>query len=96
MSWEIVLVLAILAGAVALFISERFPIDLVALLVLGTLLAFGLVTPEQGISGFSNPATVTVAAMFVLSAGCRRPVPRPSSAGCWCATAATTSPRWWW
>ena len=72
MTWEIVLVLAILAGAVALFISERFPIDLVALLVLGTLLAFGLVTPEQGFSGFSNPATVTVAAMFVLSAGLQK------------------------
>jgi di/tricarboxylate transporter len=72
MTWEIVLVLAILAGAVALFISERFPIDLVALLVLGTLLGFGLITPEQGISGFSNPATVTVAAMFVLSAGLQK------------------------
>ncbi|HUO86657.1 MAG TPA: SLC13 family permease, partial [Thermoanaerobaculia bacterium] len=72
MSWEIVLVLAILAGAVVLFISERFPIDLVALIVLATLLGFGLVTPEQGISGFSNPATVTVAAMFVLSAGLQK------------------------
>ena len=72
MTWEIVLVLAILAGAVALFISERFPIDFVALLVLGTLLAFGLITPEQGVSGFSNPATVTVAAMFVLSAGLQK------------------------
>jgi di/tricarboxylate transporter len=72
MTWEIFLVLAILAGAVALFISERFPIDLVALLVLGTLLGFGLITPEQGISGFSNPATVTVAAMFVLSAGLQK------------------------
>jgi di/tricarboxylate transporter len=72
MSWEIALVLAILAGAVAMFISERFPIDLVALLVVGALLVFGLVTPEQGISGFSNPATVTVAAMFVLSAGLQK------------------------
>ncbi|HVS64378.1 MAG TPA: SLC13 family permease [Thermoanaerobaculia bacterium] len=72
MTWEVVLVLAILAGAVALFISEKFPIDFVAVLVLGTLLAFGLVTPEEGISGFSNPATVTVAAMFVLSAGLQK------------------------
>ena len=72
MSWEILLVLSILVGAVALFISERFPIDLVALLVLGTLLGLGLVTPEEGISGFSNPATVTVAAMFVLSAGLQK------------------------
>lgn len=72
MSWDVVLVLAILVAAVVLFVSDRFPIDLVALLVLGTLLAFGLVTPEEGVSGFSNPATVTVAAMFVLSAGLQK------------------------
>jgi di/tricarboxylate transporter len=66
------LVLAILVGAVVLFISEKLPIDLVAVLVLGTLLAFGLVTPEEGISGFSSPATVTVAAMFVLTAGLQK------------------------
>ncbi len=69
MSIDAILVLAILVGAVALFVSEKYPIDFVALLVLGTLLALGLVTPEEGISGLSNPATVTVAAMFVLSAG---------------------------
>ncbi len=72
MSLEAILVLAILIGAVALFISEKFPIDFVALLVLGTLLGLKLVTPEEGISGFSNPATVTVAAMFILSAGLQK------------------------
>ncbi len=72
MSFDSILVLTILVGAVALFVSEKYPIDFVALLVLGTLLAFGLVTPEEGISGFSNPATVTVAAMFVLSAGLQK------------------------
>ncbi len=30
------------------------------------------ITPEEGISGFSNPATITVAAMFVLSAGLQK------------------------
>ena len=69
---EIFLVLAILGGAVILFISEKFPIDLVAFMVLGALLVFGLVTPEEGVSGFSNPATVTVAAMFILSAGLQK------------------------
>ncbi len=72
MPLEAILVLVILAGAVALFISEKYPIDFVALLVLGVLLAFGLVTPAEGISGFSNPATVTVAAMFILSAGLQK------------------------
>ncbi len=72
MSIDAILVLAILIGAVALFVSEKYPIDFVALLVLGTLLALGLVTPQEGISGLSNPATVTVAAMFILSAGLQK------------------------
>ena len=62
MTWEIGLVLAILAGAVVLFASERYPIDLTAMLVPGSLLLFRLVSPEEGVSGFANPATVTVAA----------------------------------
>ncbi len=72
MPLEAIVVLAILVGAVALFVSEKYPIDFVALLVLGTLLALGLVTPEEGLSGFSNPATVTVATMFILSAGLQK------------------------
>lgn len=69
---DIILVLAILVGAVILFISEKFPVDLVAFMVLGSLLVLGLITPDEGVSGFSNPATVTVAAMFVLSAGLQK------------------------
>ena len=72
MTMEAILVLAILAGVVVLFVSEKFPIDFVALLGLGALLVLGLITPEEGISGLSNPATVTVAAMFVLSAGLQK------------------------
>lgn len=69
---EIALVLAILIGAIILFVSEKFPIGLVAFMVAGSLLLFGLVTPDEGISGFSNQATVTVAAMFVLSSGLQK------------------------
>ncbi|HYG63823.1 MAG TPA: SLC13 family permease [Thermoanaerobaculia bacterium] len=72
MTFEIFVVLAILAGAVACFATERLPVDLVALLVLSALLASGILTPEQAVSGFSHTATVTVAAMFVLSAGLAR------------------------
>ena len=66
------LVTAILVGIVVLFISEKYPLDIVAMLGLGVLLALGLVTLEDGFSGFSNPATLTVAAMFVLSAGLQK------------------------
>ena len=72
MTFEIILVLAILVSAVACFATERLPVDLVALLVLSALLVGGILTPEQALSGFSNTATVTVAAMFVLSAGLAR------------------------
>ena len=66
---EIALVLALLLIGVVLFATEKFPVDFVAVMLLGALLALRLVTPEEGISGFSNPATITVGAMFVLSTG---------------------------
>ena len=72
MTSEGIMVLAILVGIVALFISEKYPLDLVAMIGLGMLLLLGLITPQEGISGFSNPATVTVAAMFILSAGLQK------------------------
>lgn len=72
MTFEIILVLAILTGAVACFATERLPVDLVALLVLSALLVSRVLSPQEAISGFSNTATVTVAAMFVLSAGLAR------------------------
>ena len=62
----------ILVGIVALFVSEKFPLDIVAMLGLGVLLVLGLVTLQEGLSGFSNPATLTVACMFVLGAGLQK------------------------
>ncbi len=63
------LVLAVVAATMALFISQKLRVDLVALCSLGVLLLLGLVDHTQALYGFSNPATVTVAAIFVLSAG---------------------------
>ncbi|WP_235578726.1 SLC13 family permease [Rhodanobacter sp. Root627] len=71
-SWQAWATVAIIVGAMALFVSEKVRIDLVALLVLGSLVVLGIVTPVQALSGFSNEATVTVAAMFALSLGIER------------------------
>ena len=68
MNFEIILVFAVAICAVILFATEKLSVDLIALLIMATLLVSGVITPEEGISGFSNKATVTVAAMFVLSA----------------------------
>jgi di/tricarboxylate transporter len=59
---------AVIIGAVVLFITEKLSIDLVALLIIGTLVISGVISPAEGLEGFSNPATLTVAFMFVLSA----------------------------
>ncbi|MDA2931108.1 SLC13 family permease [Acidobacteria bacterium AH-259-O06] len=59
----------IILGAVALFALDVFPVDKVSALVLSALVAFGLISPEQAIAGFGNPATVTVACMLALSYG---------------------------
>jgi di/tricarboxylate transporter len=64
--------LAIVVGAIVLFASEKVRIDIVALGVLVLLVVFGMVTPVEALSGFSNEATVTVAAMFALSLGIER------------------------
>ena len=72
MTGEGLAVSAILVGIVVLFTSEKYPLDIVAMLGLGVLLILGLVTPQEGFSGFSNHATLTVAAMFVLGAGLQK------------------------
>jgi di/tricarboxylate transporter len=69
MTLEIGVVLLLAIIAVVMFASEKYPVDLVALMLMATLLLTGIVTAEEGISGFSNTATVTVGAMFILSAG---------------------------
>ena len=64
--------LVIVVGAVTLFASEKVRIDLVALIVLVLLVVLQLVSPAEALAGFSNEATITVAAMFALSLGIER------------------------
>lgn len=72
MTTDIYAVLAVIFIAAVLFASEKIRVDLVALLVMAVLLGLGIVSPSEGISGFSNEATITVGAMFILSAGLQR------------------------
>ena len=67
-----VVTLLILAAAMYGFVSERFPPDVTALLALLSLLLTGILTPYEAFSGFSHPATISVAAVLVLSAGVER------------------------
>lgn len=68
MTLEIALVLGIIGIAVFFFVSEKLPVDIVSVMVMILLVCVGVLTPEEGFSGFSNSATLTVGAMFVISA----------------------------
>lgn len=72
MTPEIILVLTILGVSVVLLVTEWIPMEVTALLVLGAVALTGLTTPVEALSGFSNPAVVTVWAVFILSAGLQR------------------------
>lgn len=65
---EIIVVIIILILAVVLFATDILSVDVVALLIMGALITTGIVSPGEGVSGFSNSATITVACMFILSA----------------------------
>jgi di/tricarboxylate transporter len=72
MTFDIALVLGILAISLILFVSEVIRMDLVALLVLCALAVSGLVSADEAFAGFSNSAVITVWAMFILSEGLTR------------------------
>jgi di/tricarboxylate transporter len=68
MTWDIALVYLLLVGTLICFVWEKFPPDVTALGLLLVLVATGLLSPQNAFSVFSNPAPLTVGAMFVLSA----------------------------
>jgi di/tricarboxylate transporter len=69
MTPEIILVLSMLVVAVIFLITEWIPMEVTALLSLGAVTLTGLVKPADALSGFSNPAVITIWAVFILSGG---------------------------
>jgi len=62
----------IILGGIVLFVTEAFPVDKVSILILASLVLFRLISPSEALSGFGNPATITVACMLALSFGIER------------------------
>lgn len=60
------LTLAVIFIAFICFAWELFPVDHVALGIMATLALTGVLSAQESLAGFANPATLTVAAMFVL------------------------------
>ena len=61
------IVMIIIAVAMALFISNRWRFDLIALGALVTGVVTGVVPQDRAFSGFSDPAVITVAAVLIIS-----------------------------
>jgi di/tricarboxylate transporter len=68
MTPQIALTLAILAGTVALLVSDRLSSGIVALLALLALVFIGLLTPAEALSSLASPVVVSIGSIFVLSA----------------------------
>ncbi len=69
MTVEIILVLCILAAAIILFIADIFSPDVVAMLTMVALLLSRTLDLTDALAGFANPAVVTIAAVFLITAG---------------------------
>ena len=67
MTFEIILTLTIIAVAVILFATEKLRVDIIALLVLLTLILSGLIDADQAFMGFASPAVITVWAVYIVS-----------------------------
>lgn len=69
---EIWLISAILLLTLYLLITEKISVDLTAIGIMVLLVVSGILTPKEAIGGFSNPAVITVGAMFIVSKGMMR------------------------
>ncbi len=67
MTFEIAFVLGLIVLAFILFVSEKFSLDVTALLILTILFLGGFLSIDEAISGFSNPAVIVISLLFVLS-----------------------------
>ncbi len=61
--------LSILAAVVVLFVWNRFPVELVAVGAALALFFSGVLTLDESLAGFGDPAVILIAALFVVSEG---------------------------
>lgn len=72
MNWEMGFVFALLIVTIAVFVWDRFRMDMVAFAVMLALTLSGIITPKQAVEGFSNPVLLMIAGLFVVGDGLMR------------------------
>jgi di/tricarboxylate transporter len=69
MTTQLVLVLALLGAAIAMFIANRPRMDAVGLLMIVLLPFTGTLTINEALAGFADPSIILLAALFVVGEG---------------------------
>ena len=67
MTLEIGFLFVVLVAMVYSFLTEKIPIDLTAFLGLAILILTGYLSPEEGFTGFSSSAVITMLSIFIVS-----------------------------
>ena len=67
MTPDIALVMVLLLFGFIMFVTEMFSIDVTAMILLTILFMLGFLTPSEALSGFSNPAVITIAFLYIIS-----------------------------
>ncbi|HSI91187.1 MAG TPA: SLC13 family permease, partial [Adhaeribacter sp.] len=65
---ELYITIGIIAAGIFLFVKDYFSIDTTSILIMAFFIVSGVLSPEEGFSGFNHPATLTLGCMFVISA----------------------------
>lgn len=69
MTGDMLLVFALLLATIALFISDRLRMDVVAIILIIALMLTGLLSPAEALAGFGDPLVILIAALFVVGEG---------------------------
>ena len=65
---EIALVIGLLIAALFFFVSEKFRVDIVTLVILAILMLSGILSPKEAFEGFSSDFMIILASIFIISA----------------------------
>lgn len=92
MNVELLLVLALLATCVGLFVVNKPRMDVVAVLAMVALPLTGVISINEALAGFSDPSVVLIAALFVIATVWYGPASPSASATGWYARQAAVKP----
>src|SRR5215469_13161862 len=69
MSWELIVILTLLAAAIVMFAINKPRLDAVALIMLTVLPFTGVITMSEALAGFADSNIILIAALFVIGDG---------------------------